>query len=245
MTRPTNLLLTGGHAHDFAATAQVVADLLATEGVTTEITQSLEDAFARMTAGARFDLLTVAAVRFRMLPERYAPLRGAFAFEMDSTGRRAILDHLGRGGGLLALHTAPICFDDWPEWGAIFGAVWDWDRSGHPPPLPSLVSVTGEVHPVTDGIDDFEVVDEIYHSLTTEPDVTPLAVSPHEGRPQPLVWTRTRGPARVAVDLLGHSRASLEHPAHATIVLRAALWALGRGDAEVSRAWAAPTGRHA
>lgn len=240
MTAATNLLLTGGHAHDFAATSQAVAEVLGAEGIRTRITQDLEDAFADLSGGAHYDLLTVNAVRFRMLPDRYSDLRGAYAFEMGGAGREAILGHLRRGGGLLALHTAPICFDDWPLWGKIVGASWDWSSSGHPPPLPSQISVTGVEHPITAGCGDFEVVDEVYHRMVFEPDVKALATSPFEGVPQTLLWARTWEGSRVAADLLGHSRSSLEHPVHATLLARAALWALGREDGEVAGAgrWA-------
>ena len=236
MTFATNLLLTGGHAHDFAATSQAVAELLADEGITTRITQNLDEAFAELAAGAHFDLLTVNAVRFRMLPERYSDLRGAYAFEMDDTGRDAIVGHLRRGGGLLALHTAPICFDDWPLWGEIVGASWDWDASGHPPPQHSQITFSAEEHPISSGLADFELIDEVYHGMALEPDVVALATSPFEGAPQPLLWARTWEGSRVAADLLGHSRSSVEHPLHSTLLARAALWALGRPDDEVAAA---------
>jgi len=234
VTSPTNLLLTGGHAHDFAGTSQAVADLLATEGIRTRITEDLHAAFDELCGSARYDLLTVNAVRFRMLPDRYRELKGAYAFDLDEVGREAILSHLRRGGGLLALHTAAICFDDWPTWPDIVGASWDWENSGHPPPVASAITLTDEAHPITAGLEDFEVVDEVYHGMTFAPDVVPLATSGYQGRPQPVLWAHTWNGSRVATDLLGHSRRSLEHPAHATIVARAALWALKREDVAVA-----------
>jgi type 1 glutamine amidotransferase len=234
VTAATNLLLTGGHAHDFAATSQAIADLLAPQGIRTQITEDLPAAFEDLHRGARYDLLTVNAVRFRMLPDRYRDLRGAYAFELDDVGKEAILGHLSRGGGLLALHTAPICFDDWPMWPEIVGAAWDWATSGHPPPLASAISFTDEPHPVTAGLEDFELVDEIYHDMAVAANVVPLATSQYQGRPQPVLWARTWRGSRVATDVLGHSRASLEHPVHGTVVARAALWALGREDASVT-----------
>jgi type 1 glutamine amidotransferase len=218
-----NLLLTGGPLHPFETTARTVADLLAEDGIDSVVTDGIEDGLQTI---GEYDLLTVYLLRWRMLGAMFDDDRDAWAMSLSDAGRDAILGHLQKGRPLLALHTAAVSFDDWPEWADVIGARWDWERSSHPPPRPSMVHVAS-AHPIVAGIDDFEVVDEIYSFLDLR-DVTPLLTSPRRGEAQPLLWTRTHGDARVAYDALGHDDLSLTHPSHATIIRRAATWVTGR-----------------
>ena len=80
----SNLLLTGGPTHPFAATAPLLVDLLAERGVTTDVTSDPHEALALLAAaesGHRpgFDLVTVHALRWSMGQERYAGQRAEHA----------------------------------------------------------------------------------------------------------------------------------------------------------------------
>lgn len=187
-----------------------------------EVTDDIEGGLAGLDGGGH-RLLTVNALRWRMLDERYAADRPRWGFRLSDAGRAALLGYLGGGGSLLAVHTAAICFDDWPEWGDIVGAAWVWGASAHPPPGPVAVRLGGS-HPIVAGLDDFTVVDEVYGFMAVRPDVVPLAGAAHGGAEHPLLWARRFGPARVVYDALGHDAASLSHPVHRTILQRAARW---------------------
>ena len=241
-----NLLLTGGPTHPFAVTTPLLVDLLAEGGITTTVTTDPHDLFALLAAaeGGRrpgFDLVTVHALRWRMEQERYAAQRAEHAVSVTDDDL-AVLDRFVRaGGGLLALHTAVICFDGVPRWRALCGAAWDWDRSSHPPLGPVTVSPTpaGRAHEVTGGVEAFTVEDEAYGFLDEVDGLEPLLVADDGGRAQPLVWARAVGTGRVVTDLLGHGPASFEHPAHRRVLARAASWAASARrpttDPEVAR----------
>ncbi len=229
-----HLLLSGGPTHEFATTSGLLADLLTDHGVTTTIVTEPADAGAVLRAaedgtGEAVDLLTVNALRWRMDQERYAHQRADHAVVLD-TADLAVLDRFVRtGGGLLALHTAVICFDADPVWHTLCGASWNWERSTHPPLGPVAVDVTaaGRRHPLTTGLPSFSVEDEAYAFLDTDPDIEPLLVTAHDGATHPLLWARAVGQGRVVTDLLGHGPASFAHPTHASILARAATWATG------------------
>ena len=218
------LLVTGGPYHPFDTTAPTLASLLRDEGIEPVVSGDVDGALRSL---AEFDLLALYLLRWRMRGAMFDADRDRWAGSLSDEGREAILDHLGRGRGVLAMHTAAVCFDDWPEWADILGAVWDWERSSHPPPRPSPIHVVGP-HPIVDGLDDFEVVDEIY-SFLDDRGVTPLLTSPRRGVEQPVLWAHSAGGGRVVYDALGHDDRSLAHPIHATVIRRAARWALG-GD---------------
>ena len=233
-----HLLLTGGPTHPFVATEPLLVELLAGEGLTTTVVTDPHDALGRLRAAEEgdhppFDLVTVHALRWSMGQERYAAQRAEHAVTVTDDDL-AVLDRFVRGGGgLLALHTAVICFDGAPTWRALCGAAWDWDLSSHPPlgPVDVTPTAAGRAHPVTTGVEPFTVEDEAYGGLDEVDGLEPLLVTAPAGpgdaggRAHPLVWARAVGEGRVVTDLLGHGAPAFEHPAHRGVLTRAARWA--------------------
>lgn len=227
-----NLLLSGGPAHDFGAASEALAHLLDAEGIRTDVVDDPGVALARLRASLAgrsepLALLTVHALRWGMELPRYAELRAEHAYHLDAEDA-ALIDRFVRGGGgLLALHTAVVCFDGHPVWRDLCGAAWDWAASSHPPLGRADVHVTaaGRGHPITAGVDDFVVEDEVYGFLDETDGLVPLLTGAHGGREHPLLWAREVGDGRVVTDLLGHGTSSFEHPSHQLVLRRAAAWA--------------------
>lgn len=218
-----NLLLSGGVAHDFPATSTALAALLAQVGIESDVCEDPEEGLRHV---RDYELITVNMLRWRMEVERYLHLQDAWAISLSPESRSALQGHVLGGGGLLGMHGASICFDDWPEWRSVLGGVWDWECSGHPPLGTVSIRVTGD-HPVVAGISDFEIEDEVYGHLSKEPDVTGLLSSNRDGVDHPLLWARAVGEGRVVYDALGHHVASYDVPEHREVLQRSALWALG------------------
>lgn len=230
---PHNLILTGGIGHPFDDAAPALRDVLAGAGIASEITTDIDAGLTALGTGG-FDLVTVYALRWRMLgSEKYAPHRAKWAFSLSPAARRSLLAHVEAGGGLLGVHTASICFDDWPEWQNLLGGAWVWGRSFHPPCGRVEVCPTGTRHVITEGASKFSLLsDEVYSDLSIAPDVQPLLMasasplaSGIEGGAWPVLWARQVGQGRVVYDALGHDRGSLEHPQHRLLLRRSALWA--------------------
>ena len=221
MTRA--LVLSGGIFHDFPASSGILAEQLCRLGAEVEVTEDLEVGLARLDD---FGLLVVNALRWRMLGEKYDPYRATLAYSPSAEAREAVLRHLRRGRGLLAMHTAVICFDDWPEWGDLLGARWSWGQSGHPPLGTVRIEVADPDHPLAHGISEFEVQDEVYGFLAQRPGLQPVLTSAHGGIDHPVLWVRESLGGPVAVDLLGHGVESLQQPQHQLLVERLLRWVL-------------------
>ena len=150
----SNLIISGGIYHPFEVTSKLLSDILNNFGLNSQIMpvgRGLEEL-----AEKEFDLLTVNALAFTMLQHpKYDSLRDEFGFKTDQKAIKAIKSHLKNGGRLLGVHTAAICFDDWPEWEEILGVKWVWGKSWHPEPC--MVQVQGS--------EDFETFDELYCDL--------------------------------------------------------------------------------
>ncbi len=222
------VVLSGGLTHDFPATTACLVDLLAAQGVDAEVHTDVEAAFAALPGAALF---VVNALRWTMTgpqtPDHYRALADAEGRRVSAGARDALTVHLAAGGGVLGVHTAAICFDDWPEWGDILGGSWVWGHSSHPAIGPEIEVRPAAGHALVEGIDPFELVDEVYGDLDLRPDVAGLlcAAQPGTDGPQrPLLWAREHGGGRIVYDALGHHPPSYEVPAHREIVRRAVRW---------------------
>jgi uncharacterized protein len=244
-----NLLLTGGPGpgHDFPALARAIAAIVSSdpnaEGCTppnrpdieTTIVSDPTEAFALLregwSSGEPFSLFTVNALRWLMGAERYASQRDAFAFALAPTDLDSVDELLARGGGLLAVHTAAICFDADERWHRMLGASWNWDRSYHPPAAQLNITVTpeGTDHALTCETPSFELRDEMYIDLNVDDDVVPLLTASTgfaaDVQRAPVLWARNYNGGRVVTDLLGHDVVSLTQQQHRTVLRNAAVWA--------------------
>jgi hypothetical protein len=230
-----NLIISGGIYHPFEETSAAVADLLLPLGVQSDIVDDV-DAGIDSLEGGGYDVLTVNALRWRMLNhDKYIPFRDEFQFELAPHRQKALTGFIVAGGGLLGLHTASICFDTWDGWANLLGARWKWDASFHPEPALLEARPGSTDHVIVKGLKPFRVTDELYHDLERMPDTEVLlnADAPENGAPQALMFARHVGAGRAVYDALGHDAASLCEPTHARLLRRSAAWVLGWPDTQV------------
>lgn len=233
----TNLVISGGPLHDFAASTAALVDVLAAEGVCSRVAEHPRAGLRELAEHPEaWDMVTVNALAWGAGADRHAHLRDEWAFTLHDEESAAIDRHVRGGGGLLACHAAVICFDGDPRWAGCVGATWVWDRSMHPPlgPVDVAPTAVGAVHPLTAAVDGFTTVDEVYGFLDVAPDLEPLLTSAHGGSEHPVLWARSVGAGRVVTDLLGHDAAAMNHPSHREVLRRAARWLTGADRSEVA-----------
>jgi hypothetical protein len=223
----TNLILSGGPAHDYPRTSEMVSELLGEVGIESEVTADLG---ALERAPLPYELVTVNCCRSRC--EEVPAWREEWGFEVSRRARENLLDLLNRGKGLLALHAATLCFDDWPEYRQILGAWWEWGYSGHPPVQEHRMRVRTGAHPIVEGITDFRIVDELYLNLRFAEPVEAFIEGEWEGKAHPILWTREFGGARVCYNALGHGPEAFENEANRRLLQRGALWVARRLGSE-------------
>ena len=221
------VLLTGGIYHDFDQMSAAVAGILGSAGFATEIVTSPAALVKALEAPAT--IVVVQGLRFRMLGnEKYAPFRAEWAYETGADLIAALEGHAARGGGLMALHTGCISFDDWQGWHRLLGGGWVWGQSFHAPGLEPVEVRPIAHHPVTEGIAPFTVTDEHYRKLAISEAALPLMEGKTaEGETHPVAWAVTK-PSRAFTLTLGHDLASITHPQQARLIRQAALWAANR-----------------
>jgi len=220
------VVLAGGspHAHDFVASGAALAGLAAGAGYDVCLVDHPDHAAELVAENA--DALAVCGLWWRMHGDAYDVWRDDHAYSPPTRTRDALARFVRGGGGMLAVHTAPICFDDWPEWGAIVGGSWQWGTSSHPPYGPVRADVVGD-HPVVAGLTGtIEMSDEVYGDLAVGDDVEVLALAKRDADDddQPVMWAHRYGRGRVVFDGFGHDVDSIVHPQNARVLIQALAW---------------------
>ena len=122
--------------------------------------------------------------------------------------QEAIFEFVRSGHGYVSIHGADNAARDWlPEWRDMLGGV--FSHVGQPDSKTKQatfkIKITRTDHPITRGVNDFELKDELYYQMQMMPDVQPLATVEYEGVAWPVAWTRTFGKGRVFHTNLGHT----------------------------------------
>lgn len=217
-----NLIMSGGVAHDYSNTSPILGELLREIGIESDIHED----FSVVEDGSlqAFEMLTLNCVRWTC--EQTPDWREEWHFELSPAAREQLLKFFAGGGGLLALHAATICFDDWPEFRRILGAWWEWGHSGHSPFQDHTMQIGSPSHPITHGLTSFVIEDELYTNPRVFDSIEPLIHASWENTVQPMLWVREYGNARICYNAMGHGVEAFEHPANRILLQRGALWVL-------------------
>ncbi|MFP4057688.1 MAG: ThuA domain-containing protein [Candidatus Brocadiia bacterium] len=223
------LLLTGANNHDWTRSAPACKRILEDSGkfqvtLAEEPSAALEDAQALGT----YDLL-------------FSDYNGP----MWSEAARANFERAVAGGtGFVVLHAADNAFRGWVEYETMVALLWR-EGTGHGSYHEFEVNIVDRGHPITRGLEDFRLWDELYHTLVHLHDapyhVLATAFSDPRtggtGEDEPLMTVQRYGQGRVYHHVLGHvwpgdpsenkgcSMATFENPGFQTTLLRGCEWA--------------------
>ncbi len=227
------LLLSGGQRqhHGYRDQALYLAGALEdTRGFQVTI---CEDAAVLTTPALRkYDLVIVAVDR----------RDDEFKFSEDQ--QRALFDFVKSGRGYVSIHGGDNAPADWlPEWREMLGGIFSHvgKPNGRTKKGSWHVKIVDSSSPVTRGITDFDIKDELYYQIQMQPDVEPLATIEFEGTAWPVAWTRHYGKGRVFHTPLGHRDFGpgkddpLRNPSLLKMIVQGARWAAGRDEAAAAK----------
>jgi len=140
------------------------------------------------------------------------------------------------GGGLFVYHFACGAFEDWPVYEKLAGRVWDPKKRAHDDYRQFTVQITDKAHPITAGLSDFEIQDELYTCLRDSEvpiHVLAEAVSNVDGKTYPMAFVLDSsnekvGKGRVFHTTLGHDDKSLTSAGFQTLIKQALIWCANR-----------------
>lgn len=140
-----------------------------------------------------------------------------------------------QGKPLVVLHHSICAFDGWEEYMHLVGGRYFHDTSTVEGTvyLPSTyrhdinvpIRITDNTNPVTRGISDFQLFDEVYGGFYVEPGVTALLTTEHPESSPVIGWSHTYGNSRVVTIQPGHDTPAFQSPVYRKLLLQAIEWA--------------------
>ncbi len=157
---------------------------------------------------------------------------------ISETRRQHFIQLLDRGVGLVVMHHAVAAFQEWAEYPKIIGCQYfieekdvngvKYPKSGYQHDLDFTVTIADPNHPVTQGLKDFQIKDETYHTYVFDPNVHVLLTTNHPQSDRILGHAKTYGNANVCYIQPGHGPDIFENPAYQRLVGQAIRWAAKR-----------------
>lgn len=142
--------------------------------------------------------------------------------EITEEQASVLTDCIKQGKPLVALHHSICAYDDWPEYFNIIGGKYfhkptivkgkEYMPCSYIHDLKFVVSVSDKKHPVTKGIKDFEIFDEVYKGYYVEEGITPLLTTKEPNSNSVIGWTKMYGKARIVTIQSGHDAPTFENP---------------------------------
>jgi type 1 glutamine amidotransferase len=190
------LMLSGGQRqhHGYRDQALYLSGMLENTG-RYQVTISEDAAILETPALNKYDLIIVNADR------------RDDEFKFTPAQQEAIFSFVRSGHGYVSIHGADNAAKDWlPAWKEMLGGI--FSHVGLPDGKTRKgsfrVKITDTISPITQGLKDFNLTDELYYQVQMMPDVQPLATIEHAGVVWPVAWTRNFGAGRVFHTVLGH-----------------------------------------
>ncbi len=138
-----------------------------------------------------------------------------------------LLEFVRKGKGFYVQHLASASFSEWEEFGKLCGRKWVMGTSGHGPRGVFGAKVVNKEHPITKGMEDFKIFDELYAKLQGDGPIEVLvsADSDWSNKTEPLVFTMSYGKGRCVHNAFGHDHKAILHPSMKQLICRGVEWA--------------------
>jgi hypothetical protein len=140
---------------------------------------------------------------------------------MTDEQQQAIWDFVNRGGGFLALHNSQGLYPA----GGLYYKLFGGDYGGHPEPYTFTIRIEDKNHPITAGVEDFEIFDE-QHTIKYYLDREHLLLRSiaRDNLEAAAGWWREMGKGRFCYLAPGHTPDALSHPMMQRLIRNAIRW---------------------
>ncbi|MDO6435672.1 ThuA domain-containing protein [Flavitalea sp. BT771] len=149
--------------------------------------------------------------------------------------QQAYISLLKKGASMVFLHHSLVSYQHWPEFIKIVGGQYhtapvlvngDTLRANYEHGVIIPVKVEQKNHPVTRGISDFEIEDEVYSDVEILPRVQPLLSTSLPKSMRYLAWINHYEHSDVICIQLGHGPSAYSNPNFRKLIRQAIEWAI-------------------
>lgn len=209
------LLVTGGHGFDETTFFDVFESL---EDVTyTHVPQPKANEMIASANTTEFDVLVFYDMYDSITTEQ----------------QQAYIELLDQGKGMVFMHHALVSYQGWKEFKNIIGGKYYQDstmvdgkmyKSTYKHDVTIDVRVTGTEHPITNGITDFTIFDEVYGNCEILSQVKPLLSTDHPESMEHIAWVNPYKNSQIVYIQLGHGPEAFANENFRTLVRQAIQW---------------------
>ncbi len=133
------------------------------------------------------------------------------------------------GKGFVFLHHSLASYQDWNEFKTIIGGKYHEEQnspasSTYQHDINFKVKITDPKHPVTKGINDFEILDEVYGNTEVLPGVIPLLTTDHPLSSKIIGWTNKIENSRIVYLQPGHDKNGYFNPNYQKLLKQAIIY---------------------
>lgn len=215
------LILSGSNNHDWQKTTPVLAEIYELSNrFSTQVTEqadtlTIED----------FHQFDAVISNYTAWPEH--------DFRWPSSAENGLMQYIDEGGGFVLFHAASAAFYDWEAYQQMVGTSWG-DSTKHGKITPHKIVIKDKNHPITEGMSDFWITDELWVNSGVNSELNVLAESYSEpsnsgrGEFEPVVHWNTKGEGRIFHNILGHDVRAMKNTGWKTLMLRGTEWAATR-----------------
>jgi len=198
----------GWEGHEPEEVAGIIAEGLRDRGFEVEVSDTL-DAFRDADKLKQLDLV---------VPEWTMG-------EIEKEQLEGVLEAVRSGTGFAGIHGgAGDAFRMSPDWQDLVGGQFVKHPGGDG--VTYRVEIADTDHPITRGLEDFEVTSEQYY-MHVDPAIHVLATTDAGGVTMPVAWTKSYGQGRVFYCSLGHVAKAVRQGEVHELVMRGMVWAAG------------------
>lgn len=148
--------------------------------------------------------------------------------------KQTFINLLNNGIGVIFLHHSLASYQKWDEFINIIGgqyyekrslAAEDQDKaSTYKHDVLVNIEIVDKNHPVTLGMEDFQLYDEVYGNFKVLPTVTKLLKTDHPESVEIIGWTNTYGHSRIVYLQPGHDNHAFADKNYRTLLKNAISW---------------------
>ncbi|OGV82397.1 MAG: hypothetical protein A3K19_04125 [Lentisphaerae bacterium RIFOXYB12_FULL_65_16] len=205
MADKINVMVMGGHTtgfHQFEIMGPIYRKFLTEAGFDVLITEDRQD----------------------FTPDRIKPFEVIVDYttgeDLTPDQAKGLLGGIIGGKGFVGVHSAADSFKATPGYINMVGGKF----LTHPSAWPKLTfNVKNRHHPVMDGIEDFQMEEELY-LMETYGHFEILLSAWFKGFERPICWVKPYGHGRVVYTALGHAQQQTENPNFQRLVVNAVRW---------------------
>ena len=200
------LFLRGGGVHDWKGCTPILTEVMNKSGdFAVTYTENLDDLKDRIT---QFDII----------------IHYTTGLQLNKEQETGLCDFVQNGGGYVGIHSATDSFKNSDRFWEMVGGRFAGHGGGK-----YTVHIYDTEHPITKGLQDFEIQDETYsHNYHKNATMRCLTRMSRGNERQSMCWISHYGKGRMFYTGNGHGRQAWANPAFQRLVVRGAYWAARR-----------------